>query len=438
MSDLDEFAADRAGQEWDLERDLACDQNKKPIKNYLNCLEVLTRHPAWRGVIGYDEFSGRIIKRKPAPYGEAVGEWTDFDDLRTLGWIAKHCRFEPKKQTLIDAIMAAADANRFHEVRHWLESLAWDKTARVNSWLIEYLGAGEFYDKGDSDDEKHRKDLTNQYVMEIGRLWLLAAVARIMRPGCKADNVLILEGEQAIGKSSALAVLGGAWFSDAHLRVGDKDALQAIRGKWIIELSELDSFNRAEASAIKAFFSISIDRYRASYGHRVADVPRQCVFAGTVNHETYLKDETGNRRFWPVTCRGADLARLAADREQLFAEAVFRYKQGEAWEPQPAQRELFELEQEARYVGDAWEPVIKRWLDNMTSPAVKIEEILGECLEIERSRWTRQEAQRVGAIMRRLKWKRKRSSARGRSWFYQRPEHEPATVTVIKAGAASK
>jgi putative DNA primase/helicase len=419
----DALGADFAAQDFDPVRDLA----RHPKHDYVlatlnNTLTVLTRHPEWREVIAYDEFSGRIMKRKPPPFAVSeTGEWTDFDDVRTQSWISKNLGFEPKKQTLLDAVLLAADHGRYHEVRQYLHGLTWDRTERVNTWLVEYLGAGAFFEKSDSEAQKHRKELTNQYLMEAGRMWLLAAVARVFRPGCKMDYVLILEGEQQIGKSTALSILGGDWFTDASFKIGDKDALQLIRGKWIVELQELDSFNRAESSAAKAFFSQYIDRYRASYGHRPTDVPRQCVFAGTVNHETYFKDDTGNRRYWPVRCSAINLDRLRKDRDQLWAEATARFLKGERWEPGSAQRELFEQEQEARYVGDAWEPVIRKWIRENSYRRVTTSEGLQSALHLDKSKWTRQEEQRVGSILRRMGWKRKRETDGDRQWYFEAP-----------------
>jgi putative DNA primase/helicase len=424
MTGATDIAAQFAATDFDAERDLS----KHPKLGYVlgnlnNTLAVLSRHPAWRGVIAYDEFSGRIMKRKPPPFAVAeLGEWTDFDDVRAQSWIHRELGFEPKKQTLIDAVLLAADGGRYHEVKAYLDDLVWDGKPRVNTWLVEYFDAGVAPIGTDDPEERHRKDLTNQYLMEAGRMWLLSAVARVYKPGCKADYVLILEGEQQIGKSTALAILGGEWFTDATFKIGDKDALQLIRGKWIIELQELDSFNRAESSAAKAFFSQYIDRYRASYGKRPIDVPRQCVFSGTVNHDTYFKDDSGNRRYWPVRCNKIDLDALKLDRDQLWAEAVARFKAKERWEPSPTQRELFEQEQEARYVGDAWEPVIRRWMAEQSCRTVTTDEVLSNALHLDKSKWTRQEQQRIGSILRRLGWKRKRQPGGDRGWFFVAPE----------------
>ncbi len=434
LSPHEALGADFAAQDFVPERDLT----RHPKYDYVlptlnNAMAVITRHDAWRGVIAYDEFSGRIMKRKQPPFSvRELGEWTDFDDVRTQSWIAKEMGFEPKKQTLIDAVLLAADRQRYHEVREYLNGLTWDKKPRVETWLVEYLDAGPAIEKDDSPDDKHRKENTFKYVMEAGRMWLIAAVARIFVPGVKADYVLILEGDQQIGKSTTLAILGGEWFTDASLRLGDKDALQLLRGKWIVELPELDSFNRAETSVAKAFFSQSIDRYRASYGRRPVDIPRQCVFGGTVNHDTYFKDDTGNRRYWPVRVRKADLEGLRRDRDQLWAEAVALYRKGESWQPAPEQRQLFEAEQEARYVGDAWEAVVRKWIKESFSKTVTTDEVLSSALHLDKSKWTRQEQQRIGSILRRMGWKRKREPNGGRGWYYVAPPDERPNVPPSK------
>lgn len=150
---------------------------------------------------------------------------------------------------------------------------------------------------------------------------------------------------------------------DTPFTLGDKDAFQAIRGKWIVELGELDSFNKAESTKAKQFFSASIDTYRESYGRRTSDVPRQCVFAGTTNQDEYLKDATGNRRYWPVACVKVDLEALRRVRDQLWAEAMFCYQAGDIWWVTREEEELFTAEQEERFVVDEWEGPILDWLE---------------------------------------------------------------------------
>ena len=157
---------------------------------------------------------------------------------------------------------------------------------RLEEWVITYLGA--------EDTPLNRA---------VGSRWMISGVARILQPGAKVDHMLILEGPQGAKKSSALKTLAGAeWFTDELAEIGSKDAAQQMRGIWVIEIAELDAISRAEVSRIKAFLSRTTDRYRPPYERYVVEMPRQCVFAGSVNPDTYLRDETGNRRFWPVRC----------------------------------------------------------------------------------------------------------------------------------------
>jgi predicted P-loop ATPase len=245
----------------------------------------------------------------------------------------------------MQAVLAAAEDGRFHPVREYFAKLKWDGTPRLATWLATYCGASE-----------------NQYTQLAGVKFLIGAVARVMKPGCKMDNVLILEGEQGRWKSTALATLAGIeWFGDTPFAIGDKDSFLVTRGNLIYELAELDGFSRAESSRAKAYFSSRYDTFVPKYVAWAIKVPRQLVFAGTVNHGTYLRDTTGNRRYWPVKIERADIESLARDRDQLWAEAVHRFNAGEQWWVVESERELFSLEQELRYVGDAYEDLIREW-----------------------------------------------------------------------------
>src|SRR4029077_167441 len=195
-----------------------------------------------------------------------------------------------------------------------LQGLHWDGVERVDTWLAAYLGA-----EG------------TEYARAVGSRWLISAVARIFRPGAKADCCLILEGAQGIRKSTALRTVAGEYFTDELADLGSKDAAMQTRGVWIIELSELDNLSHAEVARIKAFMSPHTDLFRPPYGMRLVESPRQCVFAGTVNHGSYLRDETGGRRFWPVVCGKIDIAELQRDRDQLWAEAKAKYRSGASW-----------------------------------------------------------------------------------------------------------
>lgn len=375
-----------------------------------NVYRILTNHPKWDGVVAYDEFTGQVAKLRPPPFGGGeVGEWSDMDDLRATLWIEQAYSFHPRKDMVMDAVLLAADACKYHDVRQYLGGLEWDGTNRVETWLATYL---------------HVADC--EYTRKVAAKWLVACIARIMRPGCKADNVLILEGAQGLFKSTALKILAGEkWFTDAPFKIGDKDGYTLIRGKWIVELGELDSFNKADSSQAKLFFAQSIDRYRPFYGKRPSDVPRQCVFAGTVNLDTYLKDETGNRRYWPVRVqREIDRAGLEAVRDQLWAEALHLYEQGVIWWVTEEESSLFELEQDDRYEGDAYQDELSRFLAFRDSATMT--ELLAEGLRLEVAKWTLPEQRRVGKCMKALGWMRRRDGKAGaggkREWVYYPPD----------------
>jgi putative DNA primase/helicase len=195
------------------------------------------------------------------------------------------------------------------------------------------------------------------FVRQAGRRWFLSAVARVYRPGCKADCAVILEGPQGAGKSSALAALvpDPEWFADDIADLGCKDSAQDLRGKWIIELGELSAMRRAEVERTKAFMSRAVDHYRPSYGRRSQDFPRQCVFAGTTNADAYLGDETGNRRFWPVKVGTIRLGALREVRDQLWGEAVAAFEAGEKWWLDAEVEAAAAEEQGERRIVDPWE-----------------------------------------------------------------------------------
>jgi predicted P-loop ATPase len=247
-----------------------------------------------------------------------------------------------------------ARENSYHPVRDFLNSLAWDGQDRLSRWLIDYLGAED-----------------TEYVRAVGRAWLISAVARAMKPGCKADYMLVLEGPQGKGKSTALHVLAGPWFSDSLPRdVGHKDAKDHLRGSWIIEMGELASIKRSEVEELKTFLAACADRFRPAYARYEVEWPRQCVFAGTTNEARYLKDPTGNRRHWPVLCGDIDLEGLRSARNKLLAEAVVAYRQGERWwldeETEAVARDV----QDARREDDPWVTAISDYLEQIADNRV--------------------------------------------------------------------
>jgi putative DNA primase/helicase len=254
--------------------------------------------------------------------------------------------------------------------------------------------------------------------------------------------MLFLEGPQGTRKSAALKVLAGEpWFTDELPELGSKDAAIQLQGVWIVEVAELDAIGRAEVSRIKAFVTRTTDRFRPPYGRHTVEVPRQCVFA---NPDTYLRDETGNRRFWPLRCGTIDIAALAKDRDQLWAEAVTLYKHGAIWWiDDPALLAEAREEQDRRYQPDAWDAKIDRWLTHERSRVntgfaghddwreveveratpltdVSVGEVLEQALGIEPARWSKGDQMRVGTFLTRHAWERyQRREGLSRPWRYR-------------------
>jgi predicted P-loop ATPase len=405
-----------------------------PERNEANVIIALTSDIAFAGVLAFDDFSQEIVVRQPLPWDNATGPfprpWEDADDVRTAEWLQlRGVNVAPL--VVGRAVGAVAREHRIHPVRDWLEHLRWDGTPRIETRTSTYLGAAP-----------------TAFHHTVGALWLISAVARIFRPGVKADHMLILEGPQGARKSTAIKVLAGEdWFTDELPELGSRDAAIHMQGVWIVEIAELDAIGRAEVSRIKAFLTRTTDRFRPPYGRYTVEVPRQCVFAGTVNPDTYLRDETGNRRFWPLRCGTIDIAALARDRDQLWAEAVHRFRAGAIWWiDDPAILAEAAAAQEARYQADAWDARIDRWLTHDTRSVnhghagyedwqneeferpepirdVSVGEILEGALGIEPAKWTKGDQMRVGAWLKSRDWERYRSGAGAtREWRYRRAQ----------------
>ena len=325
----------------------------EPRPNLYNAMLALREDARISDLFSYDEMLRAVILRRPVPGGAMNVENEVFQprpvrdpDVTALQELLQASGLEKVgKDTVHQAVDLRADERRFHPVRNYLDSLRWDGTLRLASWVIIYPGTEN-----------------TEYHQGIDCMFLVAMVARIYEPGCKADYMPIFEGSQGTLKSTACRVLGGARFSDnlPDIRTAGKDVAQHLNGKWLIEVAEMSALDKAEASALKAFITRSVERYRPSYGRKEVIEPRQCAFIGTTNKTAYLHDETGSRRFWPVKVGIIDIDALIRGRDQLFAEAVHLYRPGNRWWLDAAfEREFIAPEQEARYGVDAWEEEIK-------------------------------------------------------------------------------
>ncbi|ABM32199.1 virulence protein E [Paracidovorax citrulli] len=308
-------------------------------------IEALRSAPALAGCVAFDELREQPVAVRAFPWRKAPGPLEDADVLRLADYVeTTYGTGEASAQTTEQAINVAADMNRVHPFRDWVKAQQWDEVPRLEKWLVHVLGKTP-------DDYKPRR---LRYLQLVGKYILMGHVARVMEPGCKFDYSVVLEGTGGIGKSTLINTLVGLdFFSDTHFDIGTgKDSYEQIAGIVAYELSEMTAFRRADAEAVKAFFSSRKDRYRGAYGRYVQDHPRQVVIWCTTNKRQYLFDITGNRRFWPVLVPGrANLVWLQKFRGQLFAEALHLYLAGERYFPSPEDEEIyFRPEQELRLV----------------------------------------------------------------------------------------
>lgn len=328
--------------------------------------------------------------------------WENPDDLLTTNWLQQKGIYI-SKETARDAIDVVARDNSFHPVMDYLSRTEWDGVHRIDTWTIDYLGVED-----------------TPFVRATGAKWLISGVARIYVPGCKADCALIIEGKQGLLKSTALKTLFHPWFTDEISDLGSKDAAMQIAGKWGIEMSELDSMRRTEVSKVKAFMSRTMDRFRPPYGYRVVEQLRQCIMAGTVNENQYLRDDTGNRRFWPHAGTKIDIPKLSDDRDQLWAEAKTKYLLEEPWwldsdELITQAREA----QSARRVEDPWENEISNMLKLLESTTPS--ELLLD-LGKDKKDLTQADQNRAASCLRALGWERKSIRYKGKpTWRYVPP-----------------
>lgn len=290
----------------------------KPAKTTDNVLLILEYDPLVSGKLAFDEFANRGLSLGALPWDaqEERRQWTDVDDAGLRHYLEKVYGITGKDRVM-DALTLAAHKNTINDIRDYLKGLCWDEKRRLDTLLSDYLGA---------DD--------TAYTRAVIRKSLTAAVARVMHPGAKYDYMPIFAGPQGIGKSTFLRMLGRRWYSDSLSTFEGKEAAEMIQGTWINELGELAGLSRSETNAVKQFLSKTTDIYREAYGRRTGSFPRRCVFFGTTNDSEFLRDRTGNRRFWPVDvglyppCKNV-FTDLEREVDQIWAEAYVSWQLGE-------------------------------------------------------------------------------------------------------------
>lgn len=409
-------------------------------KNHANAIHIFVEHPSWKGCLAHDEFRHEVTLLKCPPTDDAKtfksgAEWTETMTTRAAAWLQKEYGVEFATSMVLEAALAAAEQNKFHPVRDWLSSRQWDGVARLDAFLPRYLGVRD-----------------SEYARAVGSKWMISAVARVYEPGCQADHMLVIEGPQGAGKSSAARELVPikSLYADTGIDVGDKDSFQNLRGKWIYELAEMASIKGREVEKTKQFISSPKDTYRASYGRKSRDWPRQCVFIGTTNEmASYLADSTGNRRFWPVTAGTIDVKAIARDRDQLWAEAVQRYHAGEVWYLNTSRLvQLASEEQERREQVDPWQEYISEWLRHPWIPGIgsdgkpdrdpidpdegiSVGQIAMGALSLRKQDATPAVEAKIGRIMAKLDWDRRQRRRGGdRVWLYFDPSPTSPAVTT--------
>ncbi len=315
-----------------------------------NVYFALREDPNLRELVRCNEFSNKIDKCRVPPWGGKAGEWKEtLDDIRLAEYLAS--RYElivANPVTIEQAVLMSAHDNTYNPVRDDFEAAAWDGIERRQHWMIDCLGAAD-----------------TEYVRLASEYFLLSMVARVFEPGCQMDYMLVLQGLQGAGKTSALNILGGHYYGAGSFRIGDKESLQALQGRLIFNFNELDALSRSEATAIKGFITERTDRFRPPYAKGFQAFPRNCVLTGDTNQGEFLRDATGDRRFWVVHCSEVEVERLTQMRAQLMAEAVHFYKEGSRRYPtKEEETRLFFPEQEKWKFVDVWHDALARYVNS--------------------------------------------------------------------------
>ncbi len=313
---LDDVESTPVEERWkfDLDWEKTSKGSMKVAGTINNIAAILEHDPFLKGKIRFNEFSTEIDVRD-MPWQQETAAWDDTSDAYLASYLEGYRigGFSDKK--VIKALQIVANENRYHPVRDYLNSLVWDGMPRIETLFIDHLKA--------EDTRLYRNAALGFMVM---------SVKRIFQPGCNLQFMPVFIGKQGAGKSSLAQVLGGKWVTNSAIDINSKDGYIALQGKWIVEIAEMNSFSKKEASSVKSYISSSTDSYRPPYCQHNVDIKRQCIFFGTTNDILCLADSTGNRRFWPIECKATEddaferLQKLEANRDQLWAEAMHFYK----------------------------------------------------------------------------------------------------------------
>lgn len=381
------------------------DQGPRGPKRTLKNLMIYVQNTAGLGTsIKFNDFTGRV---------EWKGEPLADEDIVDIRMMIEAEGFEPVTSDVYPAVIRHAHDNKYDPVLEYLSDLKWDGKQRLNTWLHKYMGAPDHAILG-----------------VFGAKFMIGAVARVFEPGCQMDNMLVFEGKQGGGKTTACAALFGRPYMISSISdFKSKEASISLQGRWIAEVAELAALKKTDITEVKKFITETVDQYRPVHGKNTIDRPRRCVFIGTTNEHQYLKDSTGNRRFWPVPCGEVRISEIEADRDQLWAEAVDRFRSGEPWwitdEATIAQAEAIQAE---RAEDDTWGQYIDDWINDPQNGSIEfvtIGDVLTNALSITKDRQGRVDEMRVANHLTKRNWTRarKRLQKGGKPiWCWKKPE----------------
>lgn len=389
-----------------------------PYSNHDNIGIALSHDPTILHGVYYDSFLDQMQKADGT-------QWRDHDDVRATMYLQGSIGLTRATVGQVRAVIAQRlQATPRHCVRDYLTSITWSGKPRIHDAFCRYWCA--------LPSSAQPPD----YLRAVSGNFFISLVARAFAPGCQVDYMPVFEGAQGIRKSSALAVLGGPWFTVIHERVTEKDFFQALQGVWLVEVSEMSAFPAMQMERVKSVITTRNDRFRGSYDHRATNHPRQCVFAGTSNRDDWGHDETGLRRFWPIKVRSIELEDLASVRDELFAEAVVRYQQGESWWEVPAVASVVQAD---RQDYDEWTPKILDWchrhLLTTTNGHILIGDALTDGLRLPVHLITKSAQMRAANILRKAKWTRAKvyvADSRDELWVWMPPE--TPTPQLVEVG----
>ena len=385
--------------DFDVQRALDKTDKDKPMGTLRNVVHILQADPRWNGRIRWSKFEELVV---------LDGQPLCDTDLTSIAiWLDEVYGVRASTDNLHRAIDFVAAQHAFHLVRDWLTACPWDGEPRLDSLLAAYFGA--------DDTPLHRK---------FSSSFLIAACARVFDPGCQVDTMLMLIGKQGVGKSRVCAALPPvrSWFGESGFDIGNKDGFMALHGKWFYELAECESLNRVSDAAAKAFITSRTDRYRKPYARLTQDHPRQTIFVATGNEAEVLRDPTGARRYWPVLVGEPDIAGIERDREQLFGEAVARFRSGETWWLNRAEEKLLVVAQRQFQVPEVWESILRPWVATQDAPFT-VQDAMQHGIGIVPERWDTKKAQKAGRALSRLGCIKTRPVGvdKDRPWCWERP-----------------